>query len=750
MNTPKDIIITVVSKFREIKLIKIQLIGMWQKAVVEFVKLDQADLLASKWSFLIDKNSVHIAKAVRDYETWTSKDWFRALLFTLPVGTITYNLKTLLERAGGKTCIINRSVETGNRTCCAVVGFDSDNDLEFAFCMEPILSGCERYGKFGHSALECDTPVVSIFGPLKTFKRVAFDEHHFQLTKLYEKKSVPIFCPVVLLVGFFNSLCFTSGSGSLFSGTLGLNGGIFFISVDNLSLDAHLASLKQSLKLLTNQVSSIVCKLNKMELVLQVLPFSSKVSAVLVTAKKDLTLNIVVNGLELVLSPLSFVFSSISVLGQSSSKVLITKIGSLESKLVVFEASVGSVLAKLDYLCAGLATCNVWGINVPAKQEDVVCWHKKSSNMVSIITETKLKPSIRPWIMNKFKSMCIFTFGLDSGFLGTGIEKVPSHIVLVHLFFMSRVLVLIIGLYACAFSSGRLEQTFSVNSFIAWVVNFSSFVVLSGNFNECSSKKSASYEFCLSLGLSNLKNVEKVIDHILISKTLILAVTSHKINSVSEFFDTNYKAISVLVDLGGLLDEHFMEYSVGKFLKKAVDFHVTEHNSDLNNMWNIFREVVFESTRNKLSSKFYRLELLVFKIFSSLNLGLSSEIDCLVGIWASIDGNEASRVCVIINKSIKVEDFVHHILVVKRDYHRSKYHEFKVVKNDSIRKTVIKSSIDTIMENWTRKYLVTGALLDDDTFSGVMSNISMEELLWIIRDLPDNKAVGLSGIPNEL
>ncbi|KAG9296038.1 hypothetical protein G9A89_011890 [Geosiphon pyriformis] len=74
MNMSKDMIITTVSEFEEIKLIKIQLIGMWQKTVVEFVELDQANLLASKWSFLIGKNFVCVVKAVRDYEIWASRD----------------------------------------------------------------------------------------------------------------------------------------------------------------------------------------------------------------------------------------------------------------------------------------------------------------------------------------------------------------------------------------------------------------------------------------------------------------------------------------------------------------------------------------------------------------------------------------------------------------------------------------------------------------------------------------------------
>ncbi|KAG9289346.1 hypothetical protein G9A89_007907 [Geosiphon pyriformis] len=315
----KDMIVTIVSKFGEIKSIKIQLIGMWQKAVVEFIELDQADLL---------------------YQ-------FKAFLFTLSMGTMAHDLETFLERASKKTCVINRSVETGNKTHCIVVGFNSDDDLESAFYTKLILGSiklswtridlvqCKRCEKFGHSVLECNAPVASIFRLLKTFKRV-----------LYEKKSVQISCPVVFggkfwiqvvsLAGFSNGFHFTSGSGSPFFNTSSLNGGILLISVDNLSLDAYLVSLEQSLELLTDQVSGIVF------------------SATLIAAKKNLALNMIVDGLELVLLPSFSVSSSVSALSQSSSKVLMTKIDSLESKLVAFEAFVGSVLAKLDYLYAGL------------------------------------------------------------------------------------------------------------------------------------------------------------------------------------------------------------------------------------------------------------------------------------------------------------------------------------------------------------------------------------------------------------
>ncbi|KAG9297616.1 hypothetical protein G9A89_011131 [Geosiphon pyriformis] len=48
MDMPKDMIITAVAEFGEIKSIHVQLVGLWQKAVVEFAKLEQAVQLASK------------------------------------------------------------------------------------------------------------------------------------------------------------------------------------------------------------------------------------------------------------------------------------------------------------------------------------------------------------------------------------------------------------------------------------------------------------------------------------------------------------------------------------------------------------------------------------------------------------------------------------------------------------------------------------------------------------------------------
>ncbi|KAG9288611.1 hypothetical protein G9A89_006712 [Geosiphon pyriformis] len=61
-------------EFGVIKVIKIQLIGLWQKAVVEFEQLDQADLVTAEWSILIRKNAICVARANSDKEAWDARD----------------------------------------------------------------------------------------------------------------------------------------------------------------------------------------------------------------------------------------------------------------------------------------------------------------------------------------------------------------------------------------------------------------------------------------------------------------------------------------------------------------------------------------------------------------------------------------------------------------------------------------------------------------------------------------------------
>ncbi|KAG9301119.1 hypothetical protein G9A89_012502 [Geosiphon pyriformis] len=57
-------------KFGIIKSIKMQLVGLWQKAVVEFEQIEHADLVAAHWSILIRKNTVHVVRSDVNKESW--------------------------------------------------------------------------------------------------------------------------------------------------------------------------------------------------------------------------------------------------------------------------------------------------------------------------------------------------------------------------------------------------------------------------------------------------------------------------------------------------------------------------------------------------------------------------------------------------------------------------------------------------------------------------------------------------------
>ncbi|KAG9291471.1 hypothetical protein G9A89_021890 [Geosiphon pyriformis] len=285
------------------------------------------------------------------------RDCFRALLFILLVETTVYNLGTLLDGAGGRTCIINYSLDTGNRFYCAVVSFESKRDLDFAFHTEPNFGGeC-----FGHSVLKCNASANNMPSSslAKSFKGFVSKKRCLQLAKLYQKKDVPIshsvafggksWAQVVSVATlFFHDFSAGSGLGSL----LPLHHGFGDVS----SLNDCLASLECLLKLLSNWVSTIIRHLASVELV--PLVFSSLTSPLNTSAFSALSLDLdmVLDGTSMLSAPHSFfaVIVGKPTLGSSSSKVLTGKVNGLEFKLAFLEASIGSVLACLNNMCFSL------------------------------------------------------------------------------------------------------------------------------------------------------------------------------------------------------------------------------------------------------------------------------------------------------------------------------------------------------------------------------------------------------------
>ncbi|KAG9297787.1 hypothetical protein G9A89_011302 [Geosiphon pyriformis] len=440
--------------------------------------------------------------------------------------------------------------------------------------------------------------------------------------------------------------------------------------------------------------------------------------------------------------------------------------------------------------------------------------------------------------MNKFDDIRIFSSDLDKEFFGAGVaiimdnvlahhvfkvEKISSWVILVHLLFKDKLSVTILGLYAGVSSEKKFSQALEVNSFITRALNSSTFVVLGGNFNENNSKKSASFRFCLDLGLANLFNahllvrasmwsnlwgIEKTIDYIFVNDSLSSAVADQIIASVSDYFDTNHRAVVVSVGLGGLLDVQlndqwkfkiagadgpkwacFKEYSSVRFSSVSKEFLVA-------NIGFVRSNVLLT---NNLQN-FFKLELLVAKLMKSLQSNNASKSGFLLNAWLIADKSKALEVQNMLNSSASgVEIFVC-LSRFRKSYHCSKIHETKAAEAATIRHVIdkkmenfcmnkgsmirsildklfckvvldhlvvddelildsseVKFKVDMIMKGWTRKQSASTPLsapwarqyallqyVDDNAFSGIMDVIDFDELFQVVKYLPDKKAAGLS------
>ncbi|KAG9300291.1 hypothetical protein G9A89_011364 [Geosiphon pyriformis] len=886
VDLPKSAVDSAFSKFGKIVSIKIQLIGLWQKALVEFELSEVASLIASKWSIFMGKDLVRVALAVCDKQTWVSRDQHHVLLYTLSVGTTAHNLFSLLDSYGGKTCFIGRNPNSYVRNRCAVICFGNEASKLAVIDTIPVFKGvslcwaglslasCTQCKQFGHVTVNYPLGVNSgVHG-----KRVVSNQDQIHLAGIYKKKSASI----AHLVSFGGKTWIQVAGGSpscvVPSGLVGagLHSGLVpFSMMTNSSTISHLndrlAILEHSLELLTDRVSGILVRLDSIGLVPVVNSSLSSLSAVSETLTSDVNSDMIVNtALVLFGTPLFIVYNAVVELSSSSSKVLTAKVDGLETKLIALEASVGLVLDKLNILCSGMNNC--------AKQADIIYWHKNMNNLVSIVTETKLRGMVHPWITDKFDGVRVFTSGLNSGHMKFGVAiimdsflvkhvckilEVPGRLLSIKLLFGNKLFVSILGPYAGASSVVWFFQASDINSFVAKAVNKTSFVILGSDFNEDGFHKYASIRKCFDLGLvnslsrstfvklptwCNFHGVAKTIDYVLVFSSLVNTIVDRSVVDVEDFFDTDHRTVSVSVDLSGLLDvqllslckqankDHWKFDVKNASEEKWLEFkNATAANAsmlsdafvaatkflDKDAMWDIVHKILillagrtfkkkwfkgYSSVFNKVSSKFHRLELLVSKLVKILCLVFGGNFASLLDTWDKLDSVDAlpvkslfllgsgfDAICSELAKARKVycfskmmeskcteESRIRQAIerrmesfevdkrctirsVLEHSFHKVVLDHLVVDKELVLEPNLVKSKVDKIIEDWTRKHAVMPDIsntwvrqfqpLDyvfDNAFSEVMCSIGFDELLIVVFNLPNGKTAGLSGISNEL
>ncbi|KAG9297753.1 hypothetical protein G9A89_011268 [Geosiphon pyriformis] len=450
----------VLSGFGIVMLIKIQLVGLWQKAIVEF-------------------NKNYIGSVDR------------------------------------KTCAIDYYPVTYAQTRCAVVCFESVNSLNAVMRTTLVLRGVNmhwsllsfskyaKYGRLGHISLGCavDENLSSGKPSCKPF----LDMDKSRLAIIYAKHSAPIAYSIAFM-------SINSSSSLEMKPTLS----------DMSNVEKRFAVLKSSLASLAGQISELAKRLDSfMPAVFQ----SSPGCQLLMTTPSQNWMGNVVMG-----ENLGKTTSGKTAMTLDSSAF--PEVKRLKNMLERLFALVLSLIAKFDGLIlAGskIATYNIRGLNNPVKQDDVICWHKEMNNLIFIVTKTKLRGKICPWIMNKFNGIQVFTFGLNSGHLGSGIGIIMDNS-------LNNLSVSILGLYAGALLVVWFFQTGKINSLIAKAVNKSSFVILDGDFNENRAQKCASFKKCFDLGLVNSLR------------------ENGSVANIKDYFNTNHKAVSASMSLGGLFN----------------------------------------------------------------------------------------------------------------------------------------------------------------------------------------------------
>ncbi|KAG9299247.1 hypothetical protein G9A89_013895 [Geosiphon pyriformis] len=292
------------------------------------------------------------------------------------------------------------------------------------------------------------------------------------------------------------------------------------------------------------------------------------------------------------------------------------------------------------------------------------------------------------------------------------------------------------------------------------------------------------------------------------------------LNSLCKQTNKNYWKFNIKdADVNGWF--RFRDCSFVMVLGMKDNFLATAAEQDLDAMWSLLEKVLvdsadkifsqcwfseFQCSKNKQSSKFLGLKLLIVKIVKKFDLADTFGFNCLVRKWFTLDADKALMLMNMVQLDWGKVAVLKFLSIIKKEYKKSKLYELKLMQEASIREAIekhmekfcsdkdsmirsvldwpfrkvvldylvidnelvleskkVKLKVNSIMKDWTRRQMVPSVLSDlwahqyaplayvkDNAFSGVMSTITLNELLLVVSGLPDGKAAGLSGIPNKL
>jgi prefoldin subunit 5 len=130
------------SKYGEIKFIRMQTIGMWQSANIEYTNQEDFDKLSMRWSIPFKADLIRIYPFLNTKEVKQERSKFVLRLINLPPGTTGYDMRDIIRQSKAQTCYIPRN-NRYLRKRFAILSFRSQEALDEASNLQTFLGNTE-------------------------------------------------------------------------------------------------------------------------------------------------------------------------------------------------------------------------------------------------------------------------------------------------------------------------------------------------------------------------------------------------------------------------------------------------------------------------------------------------------------------------------------------------------------------------------------------------------------------------------
>jgi hypothetical protein len=130
------------SKYGEIKFIRMQTIGMWQSANIEYTNQEDYEKLSMRWSIPFKADLIRIYPFLNTKEVKQERSKYALRLINLPPGTTGYDMRDIIKQSKAQTCYIPRN-NNYLRKRFAILSFRSQEALDDANNLQNFLGNTE-------------------------------------------------------------------------------------------------------------------------------------------------------------------------------------------------------------------------------------------------------------------------------------------------------------------------------------------------------------------------------------------------------------------------------------------------------------------------------------------------------------------------------------------------------------------------------------------------------------------------------